>query len=222
MQLLPATDQATAGRALSVPGRRAALRYILAGPNRVGPCPSDRHYREPPRRVMPRWAPNGEFCRRPRLFGRAVFALNSSTCSGSTTSTQPCSPLLSIQHEVDGFLAVIRNDRPRPGMSRGPRRQGPRNHPHEIGGCRRGVCTIPAGALARRAAPGARCSEGPAPPLGRSPPRPTTSSPCIGACPRRCARPRRSICEGSDHQLGPASRPQLGPASRPQGVFRPH
>jgi hypothetical protein len=38
-----------------------------------------------------------------------------------------------------------------------------------------GVCTTPAGALARRAAPGARCSEGLAPPLGRSPPRPTTS-----------------------------------------------
>jgi hypothetical protein len=50
------------------------------------------------------------------------------------------------------------------------------------------------GLLARRAAPGARCSQGPAPPLGRSPPRPTTSRHCIGACPRRGARPSRSAC----------------------------
>ena len=36
----------------------------------------------------------------------------------------------------------------------------------------------------RRGSPGARCSQGPALPLARSPPRPTTSRPCIGACPR--------------------------------------
>jgi hypothetical protein len=51
--------------------------------------------------------------------------------------------------------------RPRRGMSRGRRRQGPRNRPHEIGGVGGGVCTTPAGALARRTAPDARCSQGP-------------------------------------------------------------
>jgi hypothetical protein len=73
-----------------------------------------------------------------------------------------------------------------------------------------GVCTTPAGALARRAALGARCSRRPAPPLGRSPPRPITSRPCIGACPiesvdcdghfvppRNHPRPDRAAPEGS-------------------------
>jgi ATP-dependent exoDNAse (exonuclease V) beta subunit len=42
-------------------------------------------------------------------------------------------------------------------------------------GCRRRGLYHVRGASARRAAPGAQCSQGPAPPLGRSPPRPTTS-----------------------------------------------
>jgi transposase len=44
----------------------------------------------------------------------------------STTSTHPFgSPLLSIHHRVDGFPALSFHP---------PRREGPRNHPHEIGG----------------------------------------------------------------------------------------
>jgi hypothetical protein len=71
---------------------------------------------------------------------------------------------------------------PRSGGADPPCREGPRNLT-EIGGAGGGVCTT-----TRRAAPGARCSQGPAPPLGRSPSRPTTSRPCtsrlrIGACP---------------------------------------
>jgi hypothetical protein len=100
--------------------------------------------------------------------------------------------------------------RSRPGMSRGPRRQRPRNHPHEIGGVGGGVCTTPAGALARRAALGARCSRRPAPPLGRSPPRPITSRPCIGACPIESVD-----CDG--HFVPPRNHPRPDRAA-PEGA----
>ena len=55
--------------------------------------------------VMPRRAPHGELAAGLGCYDELSLAPD--TCSGSTTSTQPFgSPLLSIHHRVDGFLAL--------------------------------------------------------------------------------------------------------------------
>jgi hypothetical protein len=99
---------------------------------------------------------------------------------------------LEIAELLARHATCARRARDRDRGCRPPRREGPRNILTEIGRSRR-WCLLP---HPREPWPGghalgARCSRRPAPPLGRSPSRPTTSRPCIVACLRRCARPPR-------------------------------
>jgi hypothetical protein len=160
--------------------------------------------------------PNTRTCRTghpPRRVPPASAVATSRLCpltpgSGSTTGTQPFgSPLLSIHHQVDGFLAR----HSRPVSSEGPRtaqvarvarslppsmRSTVSGPPRRIGGCRppspegpeiilariglrgRGLYHTPRSGLLGAHAPGARCSR-------RSSGLPWVDDHRVGACPRR-------------------------------------
>jgi hypothetical protein len=89
-----------------------------------------------------------------------------------------------------------------------PRREGPRNRPHQIGGAGGGSVPHPRGAVARRACAWRSMFWRPKLRPEKSPPRPTTSRRCIGASRCRAHRRSLSIC-----REGPRNRPhQIGGA----------